>query len=62
MAISEIRTIPEVRRLAEIRAEEISNGTLRLNQLTPTDQEACWTAAEAEAISRAERYMAEVKW
>jgi hypothetical protein len=58
--MSEIRTIPQVRRLAEERAEEISNGTLTLEQLGPTDREGCWLAAEDEAISIAERQMAQV--
>ena len=53
-----MRTIPQVRRLAEERAEEISNGTLTLDELGPTDQEGCWLAAESEAISIAEDQMA----
>ncbi len=53
-----MRTIPQVRRLAEERAEEISNGQLTLDQLGPTDREGCWLEAEAEAISIAEHQMA----
>lgn len=54
-----MRTIPQVRRLAEERAAEISNGTLTLDQLGTIDREGCWLAAEDEAISIAERQMAE---
>ncbi len=55
----EIRSIPEVRRLAEDRAAEISNGELTLDQLGPTDREGCWLEAEAEAINIAERQMSD---
>jgi len=53
----ETKRIPEVRRLAEIRAEEISNGTCTIDQLGEFDRESCWLAAESEAISQAEKSM-----
>ncbi len=56
--MNEIRTIPQVRRLAEERAVEISNGMLTLEQLGAFDREACWLAAEDEAVSIAEHQMA----
>jgi hypothetical protein len=59
--LDEIRTIPEVRRLAEVRADEMSNGEKRLEDLGALDREACWLAAEAEAITRAERYYASLE-
>lgn len=43
----------EIRKLAEIRAAEISNGLLTLSQLGTTDQEACWLSAEDDYIFRA---------
>ena len=56
---NEMRSIPQVRRLAEERAEEISNGTLRLDQLwTTSTAKAARPAAEDEAVSMAERQMA----
>ena len=53
---NEMRSIPQVRATGfEERAEEISNGTLTLDQLGSFDREGCWLAAEDEAISMAER-------
>ncbi len=57
--MNDIRTIPQVRRLAEDRAAEISNGLLTLDQLGTFDREECWLEAESEAISIAEHQMAE---
>ena len=43
-----------IRRFAEIRAEEVSNGEKRLEELSELDQEMIWSAAEDDAIAWAE--------
>ncbi len=45
----------EIKKLAEERASEISNGTLTLDQLGAFDREGCLLAAEDEYIYIVER-------